>query len=206
MRKIKPIWESDSVIQEDTNIDSFIPPHPEWNYVSLSNHPECKNTSDEKNGKWLIFVSDEVFIETFREVARMAKEMKLTDSFKARGSDIEGNEHVFCIYCPDYTNISFVKKIGKVLLEHKFIDRFGYKYKDGTKALFFKTDEATRFMSKSLGKSLTLFKYTDRDEFFVKEFDKYGKAMWELANSDNPQIVENFEAYLFSLGTEDIEE
>ena len=198
-RKIKPRWEEHPVIQSDTDIDNFIPPDPIWNYVAFSNHPSIKKKDFNNNGKWLLFVPDKVFVETFRELAKLAAGMCLTDSFKASGNGDGRKEHVFCIYCPNYLDISFVRKIADVLLQHGFIERFGYQYRDGTKAIFFKTDETTDYKSRALGEHLTLFRYTNKGELHVKEFDENGNYSWKLVTSNDPNVVNNFSGYLASL-------
>ena len=199
MRKVKPRWTESSVIQAGTDFENFIPPDPGWNYVSLSNHPEITRVNLHSVGKWLLFVPDDVFVDTFRELAKLAAEMRLTDEFKASGDTDERKTHVFCIYCPDYWNVSFVRKIAEVLLKHGFIERFGYRYKDGTKAIFFKTDDTTRYKSHALGEHLTLFKYTDKGELHVKEFDEGGGYFWKLVTTNNPDVVKNFGDHLASL-------
>jgi len=199
MRKIKPRWDGSSIIQANTDIDLVVPSDPVWNYVSFSNHPEIKEKNYNNYGKWLLFVPDEIFVETFRELAKLAASMQLTGSFKASGGNDDGKAHVFCIYCPDYWNIPFVRKIADTLLKHGFIERFGYKYRDGTKAIYFKTDETTYYKSRALGEHLTLFRYTDKGELFVKEFDENENPSWKLVTTDDSDVVKNFNAHLMGL-------
>lgn len=207
----KAKFDSDSVIQEDTDIGTFIPPNPGWNYVTILNHPIDKDPYHNitegahiiKYGKWLLFVPNKDFLKVFRKVAKLTKKFKLTLCFKASGSRDEKGEHVFCIYCGDYTNISFVRKIANVLVDEGFLEMHGYQYRDGTKALFFKTDEATHHQSKSAGQSLTLYKINNKKELFVKEFNN-GKPSWKLViKDDDPTIVKNFEFYLDTLGMDE---
>jgi hypothetical protein len=199
MKKIKPIWELHSVIQENTDIDSFIPPNPGWNHISLSNHPQCKDTSSGYNGKWLIFVPNDAFIDVFREIAKMATKMELTGSLKASGSAENGREHVFCIYCPDYRKIAFVRKIAQTLKAYGFIERFGYRYSDKSKAIFFKTDNATHYKSRAAGEALTLFRFTENKELSVKEFDERRNPSWRLLVGNDSKVVKNFETHLHYL-------
>ncbi|MFA5888086.1 MAG: hypothetical protein WC852_05245 [Candidatus Nanoarchaeia archaeon] len=194
------MFGSDSVVQSDTNIDQFVPPNRGWNFVRILNHPE--DSGDyirDKCGKWLLFVPNKDFIDLFRKLAKLTKELKLTHCFKASGSPSERGEHVFCIYCSDCSNISFVRKIANVLLSNGLLDEYGYRYWDGIKALFFKTDSATDYKSQSMGESLTLFKFTNKNELFVKKFDNM-KPRWELIVNDNDSsIIENFEEHLILL-------
>ena len=196
----KTVFNPDSVIQYNTNIDRFAPPYAGWNYVRILNHPEDPNEYNMgRCGKWLLFVPNKDFIDVFRKIAKLAKELKLTHCFKASGSPSEKGEHVFCIYCSDCSNISFVRKIANVLLINGFLDRYGYQYRDGTKALYFKTDSATEYKSESRGQSLTLFRFTDKKELFVKEFYD-GKPSWKLITNDaDSSVIENFEIYLTTL-------
>ena len=191
MRKIKPRWDEDSIVQANTDIDRVMPSDPVWNYVSLSNHPECKEVEDNDGGKWLLFVPDEIFVQTFRELAKMAANFELTYSFKASGE--EGSKHVFCIYCQDYRNIRFIRKVAETLLNRGFVERFGYQYRDGTKAIFFKSNETTHYKSNALGEHLTLFRYNDKKELHVKEFNDDDQFSWRLVVDEDPTVVDNFE-------------
>lgn len=198
----KSIFDEHSVINENTDLESFIPPNPGWNYVSLKKHPEDFYVNS-YCGKWLLFVPTNEFVETFRELAKLAKEFKLTHAFKASGRP-ENGTHVFCIYCGNYKEIEFVGKIAKTLLEEGFVDRFGYKYRSGSKAIFFKTDETTHYKSDSKGESLSLFKFHDDYSFFVKKFFN-GKPSWEQITSLDSEIVDSFEEHLSFLSMGDID-
>jgi len=209
----KIIFDEDSVIQNSTNIEKFIPPYPGWNYVKVLNHPEdpdpfhnIKEGVYKNNvGKWLLFIPNQDFFEVFRQIAKLAKQFKLTHCFKASGEPTEKGEHVFCIYCGDYTKIAFVRKIGNVLINEGLLDKYGWTYRNGGKALFFKTDSATEYMSISRGKSLTLFKINNDKELYVKEFTD-GKPSWKLiTNDDDSNIVNSFEMHLTTLSMEDID-
>lgn len=194
-----------SVVQRTDEIDRIIPPHLGWNYVDLAHHPLDSPYSDEYTGKWLLFVPNSDFIKVFRRLAQLTAEMKLTRRFKASGSENDGKEHVFCIYC-NSANIPFVRTIADTLNNERYIDKYGYKYRDGSKAIFFKTDEATHYKSSSLGESLTLFKYTTGKELFVKEFNTNGPKWKFLDKSNNdPAVLDNFRSYLESLSFTDDE-
>jgi len=199
----KIIFGEDSVINGKTDLERFIPPNPGWNYVRISNHPEDCFVQG-LCGKWLLFTPKNHYVETFRKLSKLMIENKLTHCFKASGSE-ENGFHVFCIYCGNYQNIKFVKKIAKVLLDEGLINNFGYLYKNGVKAIYFKTDNATHYKSRSKGQSLTLFKFEDTGSFFVKRFEG-SKPLWESVNSLDPNITENFEDHLDSLEMEDLEE
>lgn len=202
--KIKDtVFGEDSVIQKNTDIDNFIPPNPGWNYIRILNHPFSKvDYHSNYYGKWLLFVPNMEFISVFRQIAKLAVQMKLTASLKASGTP-ERNEHVFCIYCENYKDISFVRKIADVLLSEGLLMRYGYQYGDGTKALFFKTDAATHYKSRAIGQSLTLFKFTDRKELYVKEFHS-GNPSWKLVMNDtDSNITYSFEQHLIDLEIKD---
>lgn len=197
---VKVVFHPDSVIQTDTEVESFVPPYLGWNDVKILNHLEDPDESyTGLCGKWMLFVLHQDFINVFREIAGLTKEMKLTHHFKAFGVPNERKKHVFCIYCSDYSNISFVRKIANVLLSEGLLAKYGYPYKDGTKALFFKTNSATEHKSRSIGQFLTLFKFTDKKELFVKEFQNK-KPKWKLVTNDkDSSIISNFEMYLATL-------
>ena len=79
---------------------------------------------------------------------------------------------------------------------------YGYRYRDDTKALFFKTDATTHYKSEARGESLTLFKIDNNRHLYVKEFNN-GRPSWKLVENDNdPNIVENFESHLMDLEME----
>ena len=200
--KGKKIFDSDSVIDEKTNIDQFIPPYPGWNYVRLLQHPEDRfnyQYNIDTCGKWLVFVPAQEFVEVFRKLCKLAKEFKLTHCFKASGEPGKGDMHVFCIYCSDYHNFSFVRKIGNTLLTEGILDKYGYKYRDGTRALFFKTDNTTHYKSNAFGESLTLFRFTNKRELYIKEFFD-NKPGWKIVIDDNQRdLTENFEMHLETL-------
>ena len=199
MKLTTVIFDSSSVINNKTDIDNFIPPNPGWNYVRIKNNPEDPDKHTGFCGKWLLFIPNREFISVFRKIAKLAKELKLTHCFKASGSPGRGGEHVFCIYCSDYRQIYFVRKIAETLLSGKFLEKYSYTYKDGTKAIYFKTDNATHYKSNARGLSLTLFKFTNQKELFVKEFHD-GKPTWKLVTNDNNQrIADNFENHLMML-------
>jgi len=206
-------FDEDSVIQKNTDLDSFVPPYPGWNYVRVLNNPEdkdpylyikeCPNTINV--GKWLLFTPNKDFVKVFRKAAKLAKDFKLTHCFKASGRPSENGEHVFCIYCGDYKNISFVRQIGNTLIDEGLLMEYGYKYRDGTKALFFKTDATTHYKSEARGESLTLFKIDNNRHLYIKEFN-IGRPSWKLVEKDNDSsIVENFESHLMDLEMENIE-
>jgi|SRR3989344_6169666 len=196
----KVIFEEDSVVQHDTDIDAFVPPHPGWNYVSITNHPKDKYIYErDVCGKWLIFVPTEEFVWAFRELAKLAKSLRLTHSFKASGRPAENGEHVFCVYCGNSSKTSFVRQIADTLTDEGFLDKYGFQYRNGTKALFYKTDTATHYKSQARGMSLTLYRFTDKKELFVKEFND-GTPNWRLVTSDeNPSIMDSFNMHLSSL-------
>ena len=192
-----------SVVQRTDEIDRIIPPHLGWNYVDLAHHPLDSPYSDEYTGKWLLFVPNSDFIKVFRRLAQLTAEMKLTRTFKASGSENDGKKHVFCIYC-NSANIPFVRTIAETLNNERYIDKYGYKYRDGSKAIYFKTDEATHYESRSLGKSLTLFRYNTRKELSVKEFNQNGPEWKLLSKHENDStVLENFRSYLNSLSFPD---
>lgn len=206
-------FDEDSVIQKNTNIDKFVPPYPGWNYVRILNHPEDNDpyfyiqdgVGKMNSGKWLLFTPNKDFVNVFRKIAKLAKEFKLTHCFKASGEPSENGEHVFCIYSGNYRNLSFVRKIGNELIDGGFLMEYGYQYRDGTKALYFKTDDATHYKSQARGESLTLFKIDNSRNLYVKEFNN-GKPSWKLVENDNDlSIVDNFEFHLMSLGMENFE-
>ena len=196
----KNIFDSYSEVQDNTNIDFFIPPNPGWNYVRLISHPEDNNKKYEYNcGKWLLFVPESEFNNVFRTLAKLVKEYKLTSCFKASGEPDQKGLHVFCIYCTDCSNISFVRKIAELLNSLGYVKLYGYKYQNGISAIFFKTDSATEYMSHSRGKSLTLFKYEENKQLYVKEFNGF-KPSWKLVIGDtDKKIIENFQDYLDTL-------
>ncbi len=182
----------DSVIDEETDLDSFVPPHIGWNYVRLLRHPEDnKEYSHYYCGKWLLFVPDSDFISVFRTLAKLTKDFNLTHCFKASGSSERGS-HVFCIYCLDCTDIVFIRKIAVLLKALGFLDKYGYRYKGGMSAIFFKTDEATHYKSKSLGSSITLYRYTSKDELSIKEFVNM-KPRWK--NVENQNVVKEVDKF-----------
>ena len=196
----RKIFNETSVIDEKTDIPSFIPPNRGWNYVSLREHPN--DTHIRGNcGKWLLFVPPEDFIDTFRLLSTLAKEFELTHCFKASGAPERGT-HVFCIYCGNYKDIAFVKKTARLLLEIGLLKKFGYKYSGGSSAIFFKTDETTHYSSDARGQSLTLFKFHEEGQLFVKKFIRESPK-WELVNSFDSKITENFEDYLDYLQVKD---
>ena len=203
----KKLFDSDSVIDENTNIDYFIPPNQGWNYIRLLDHPEdyFENKRNDTCGKWLIFVPDNDFINVFRKLAKLTKELQLTSCFKASGKKDDRGLHVFCVYCMNYRNIKFIRKIAEVLLKEGFLIKYGYKYKnDNTYALFFKTDETTHYKSKASGEHLTLFRYTNINQLFVKEFIN-DKPNWKLVEYDEEKgLTENFEMHLDILSMNDL--
>ena len=150
----------------------------------------------------LLFVKDEDFYDVFRDLAKLTKDYELTHCFKASGSANQEGLHVFCIYCSDCSDISFVRKMGWKLNERNYIKKYGYKYQGGDSAIYFKTDEATHYKSESRGSSITLFRYMDDSSLYVKEFhDK--KPSWKLVTDNDPNVIDNFQDYLGILEMED---
>ena len=188
-----------SVVQRIDEIENFIPPNPGWNYVDVLDHPCDSHYSHQYTGKWLLFTPNSDFIAVFRRLAKLTAEMKLTGTFKASGANENNRDHVFCIYC-NSVDIPFVRTIAETLNQEGLIENYGYKYRDGSKAIYFKTDEATHYESQSRGKSLTLFRYNTRKELSVKEFNKNGPE-WKLLdkNDNDSSVLENFRWYLESL-------
>ena len=148
------------------------------------------------SGKWMLFIPNTDFIEVFRKVAKLTINLELTNSFKANGGTEK--EHVFCIYCKNYKEIKFVRKIAMKLWKEGFIDKYGVKYKDGTRAIFFKPDEATdRWLYSDTGDSGTLYKFTNDGKLFFKEYDHDYKPHWTLVEDDNNvEILDNYETYI----------
>ena len=192
-----------SVVQSIDEIDNFIPQNPEWNYVQVVDHPLDSSYYPEFTGKWLLFVPDSDFIAVFRRLAKLTAEMKLTGSFKAAGRSNEEGSHVFCVYC-NSADIPFVRTIAETLDNEGYIEKYGFEYRDGSKAIFFKTDEATHYENRSLGKSLTLFRYNRRKELSVKEFNQ-NVPHWKLLDKreNDPSVLDNFRYYLISLSLPD---
>ena len=198
--KVRTIFNEHSVIQTVKQLDTFIPPNNGWNYVMVENDLNDKSGErsfafEDTTGKWMLFIPDADFIKVFRGVARLAANLELTNSFKASGG--REKSHVFCIYCRNFKNIKFVRKIAKIIMDSGFIDNYGVKYKDGTRAIFFKPDDATRgnFYSES-GNSMTLYKFTNKAELFFKEFDQDYNPHWSLVEDDNNlEVLDNYEIY-----------
>ena len=203
MGKIHVKFTELSVVQSIDEIDRFIPPNPGWNYVQVAGHPLDSPYSPEYTGKWLLFVPNSDFIAVFRRLAELTAEMKFTGTFKASGHSENEGDHVFCIYC-NSADIPFVRTIAETLNNEGYIEKYGYKYRDGSKAIYFKTDEATHYESRSLGKSLTLFRYNTRKELSVKEFNQNGPEWKLLSKHENDStVLENFRSYLNSLSFPD---
>lgn len=199
MVKTSVIFTGRSVVKRIDEIDNVLPSNPGWNYVDLFEHPLDLPYSSKYTGKWLLFIPNKDFIKVFRHLAKLSSEMKLTRTFKAAGGDEDGKEHVFCIYC-NSTNIPFIRTIAETLNCEGYIEKYGYKYRDGSKAIFFKTDEATHYKSHSAGESLTLFRYNTKGELFVKEFNS-NRPEWKLLEKSDtdPSVISNFHLYLESL-------
>lgn len=199
---VRTRFDYDSVIDESTDLGTFIPPNPGWNYVRLLSHPEDnREYSSFYCGKWLLFVKNEEFLDVFRKLAGLTKEYELTHCFKTLGNPDQKGLHVFCIYCSDCSDIAFVRKIGKKLNDLGYIKKYGYNYWGGNSAIYFKTDEATHYKSQSKGSSITLFRYMDDDSLYVKEFHDE-KPAWVMVKSNNPHIIDNFQTYLQILETQ----
>jgi hypothetical protein len=197
------IFDSDSVIQEDTDIDSFRPPYPGWNYVRLLYHPDDNLEYNEAYcGKWLLFVPDEEFLQVFRSLCKLVKDFNLTHCFKASGTPDEKGLHVFCVYCSDCRDFKFVKKIAKQFNDLGFLKKYGYTYRDGHSAIYFKTDGATHYKSMSRGSSITLFRYMDDNKLYIKKFE-YSKPSWILVDDSNPELVDEFIMSLHDMETLD---
>jgi hypothetical protein len=196
MGKIHVKFNGRSVVQDVDEIDSFIPPNPGWNYVEVQDHPLDTPYSHEYTGKWLLFVPDSDFITVFRRLAKLTAGLELTRSFKAAGLSEKDGNHVFCVYC-NSADIPFVRKIAETLDNEGYLEKYGYKYRDGSKAVYFKTEEATHYESRSRGMSLTLFRYNTRKELSVKEFNKNGPEWKPLDKHENDStIIDNFRSYL----------
>ena len=188
-----------SVVQGIDEIENVIPPYPGWNFVEVMGHPLDSPYSHQYTGKWLLFTPNSDFITVFRRLAKLTSELKLTGTYKASGRNEDNRDHVFCIYC-NSTDIPFVRTIAETLNQEGYIEKYGYKYRDGSKAIYFKTDEATHYESPSLGKSLTLFRYNTRMELSVKEFNENGPEWKLLGESEkDPSVIVNFRWYLESL-------
>lgn len=197
------LFDSDSVVKESTNIDVFIPPNPGWNFVRLLHHPEDNSEYHPAYcGKWLLFVPDEDFVSVFRTLAKLTRDYNLTQCFKASGRPDNKNLHVFCIYCLDCKDFPFVKKIANKLNNLGFIKKYGYTYRGGQSAIFFKTDGATHYKSRSRGSSLTLFRYMEDDKLYVKRFNQ-GIPSWVLVKKNEAWLVEEFIMNLQCMGLED---
>ena len=192
-----------SVVQSIDEINNFIPPYPGWNYVEVDNHPLDSPYSFNYTGKWLLFVPNSDFVEIFRRLAKLTSAMKLTRTFKASGLNEDNKDHVFCVYC-NSNDITFVRTIAETLDKEGYIEKYGYKYRNGSKAIFFKTDETTHYKSSAMGMSLTLFRFNTKKEFFVKVFNEK-LPEWKLVdkNEKDVKIIDNFRSYLNSLYLQD---
>jgi len=191
--KPKVKWADDSVVQADTDLDTFIPPHQGWNYVTIENYLDWGDSYE--SGKWLLFVPDKQFVDAFRHLARLAGELKLGHSFKAMGRTEK--DHPFCLYCPSYRDVPFIRKVAECLLKEGFIDSFGYLDRDGIRNIYFKPDEATSYKSRGVGESLTIFRFNNRNELYIKQFDEDFKPSWKFVDSKlGDDAFSSYEIYL----------
>ena len=77
-----------------------------------------------------------------------------------------------------------------------------------TGTIFFKTDQTTHFRSRARGLSLTLFRFSDGRNLWVKEFHNE-KTKWVFVRNDREEsITQNFEFHLemLEMGFQNVDE
>lgn len=136
-------------------------------------------------GKWIFFVPEEDVESVEDRIEELFQECKLGFSYKIEPPQGKHSGYItlVCLYLRNYKEMAHVIAVAEVLLSEGFIEKYGVRHKDESRAIYFKPNIATDIASVGKGKNLTLYKYTTNHELFVKARVN-GKMDWKKVEGE----------------------